>query len=155
LLGASFVALLCAVLVPRPLRRPFAAVVAALGFLGGMGTAIALYVQSEQGERVIANAFYRDRWMALSTVIVCAVGLLTVGASYRHVPRERAVPVGAPPPDDHVSEYYALLLAAGAGMAFFVGAANLMTLFLSLEWFSLCLYVMCAIDYDLEGSLEA
>ena len=30
-----------------------------------------------------------------------------------------------------------------------------MTLFLSLEWFSIALYVMCAIDYDLEGSLEA
>jgi NADH-quinone oxidoreductase subunit N len=30
-----------------------------------------------------------------------------------------------------------------------------MTLFLSLEWFSIALYVMCAIDYDREGSLEA
>ena len=40
-------------------------------------------------------------------------------------------------------------------MAFFVGSANLMVLFLSLEWFSIALYVMCAIDYDLEGSLEA
>ncbi len=40
-------------------------------------------------------------------------------------------------------------------MAFFVGAANLMTLFLSLEWFSIALYILCAIDYDLEGSLEA
>jgi len=30
-----------------------------------------------------------------------------------------------------------------------------MTLFLSLEWFSIALYIMCAIDYDLEGSLEA
>ncbi|HVS86107.1 MAG TPA: NADH-quinone oxidoreductase subunit N, partial [Gaiellaceae bacterium] len=53
------------------------------------------------------------------------------------------------------AEFYALLLACTAGMAFFVGAANLMTLFLSLEWFSIALYVMCAIDYDLEGSLEA
>jgi NADH:ubiquinone oxidoreductase subunit 2 (subunit N) len=30
-----------------------------------------------------------------------------------------------------------------------------MVLFLSLEWFSIALYVMCAIDYDLEGALEA
>jgi NADH-quinone oxidoreductase subunit N len=30
-----------------------------------------------------------------------------------------------------------------------------MTLFLSLEWFSIALYVMCAIDYDREGSLES
>src|SRR5262245_11709596 len=120
-----------------------------------MIAAIWVYVDSEQGELVIAGAFYRDRWMALSTVIVCAVGLLTVAASYQHVSRQPPVPVGTKPPDDHASEYFALLLAAGAGMAFFVGAANLMTLFLSLEWFSLSLYVMCAIDYDLEGSLEA
>jgi NADH-quinone oxidoreductase subunit N len=30
-----------------------------------------------------------------------------------------------------------------------------MTLFLGLEWFSIALYVMCALDYDLVGSLEA
>ena len=54
-----------------------------------------------------------------------------------------------------MAEFFALLLASAAGMAFFVGAANLMVLFLSLEWFSIALYVMCAIDYDLEGSLEA
>jgi NADH-quinone oxidoreductase subunit N len=54
-----------------------------------------------------------------------------------------------------VAEFYALLAAAGAGMAFFVEAANLMTLFLGLEWFSIALYVLCAIDIDLVGSLEA
>ena len=40
-------------------------------------------------------------------------------------------------------------------MCFFVGSANLMVMFLALEWFSIALYVMCAIDYDTEGSLEA
>ena len=30
-----------------------------------------------------------------------------------------------------------------------------MVMFLALEWFSIALYVMCAIDYDIEGSLEA
>jgi NADH-quinone oxidoreductase subunit N len=40
-------------------------------------------------------------------------------------------------------------------MAFFVQASNLMTLFLALEWFSIALYVLSAIDIDLIGSLEA
>ena len=53
------------------------------------------------------------------------------------------------------AEYYALLATAGAGMAFFVSADNLMTLFLGLEWFSLCLYVLVAIDSERETSLEA
>src|SRR5207302_3418891 len=57
--------------------------------------------------------------------------------------------------DDHVGEYYALLAAAGAGMSFFVAANNLMTLFLGLEWLSLSLYILCAIDRDLIGGLEA
>jgi NADH-quinone oxidoreductase subunit N len=57
--------------------------------------------------------------------------------------------------EEHIAEYYALLVAAGAGMAFFVQASNLMTLFLGLEWFSIALYVLTAIDIDLIGSLEA
>ena len=52
-------------------------------------------------------------------------------------------------------EYYALLAAAGAGMAFFVTAGNLMTLFLGLEWFSISLYILCALDTHRETSLEA
>src|SRR4051794_39985821 len=40
-------------------------------------------------------------------------------------------------------------------MAFFVQANNLMVVFVGLEWFSICLYVMCAIDVELQGSLEA
>src|SRR5205823_3028340 len=57
--------------------------------------------------------------------------------------------------EDHVGEYYALLAAAGVGMAFFAAANNLLTLFLALEWFSICLYILCAIDRDRLGGLEA
>src|SRR5256884_6535081 len=57
--------------------------------------------------------------------------------------------------DDHIAEYYALLAWAGAGMALLVSASSLMTLFLGLEWFSISLYILCAIDVALVGSLEA
>jgi len=145
LLGASFVSLLGAVLVPAPMRRSFGAGVSALGFLGSLVTSIWLYVDSAAGHAVISGAFYRDRWTALAQVILCAVGLATTLVSYEHLGRN----------DDHIAEFFALLLASAAGMAFFVGAGNLMTVFLGLEWFSIALYIMCAIDYDLEGSLEA
>ena len=154
LLGASGIGLLGAVLVPRRARRPFSAVVSGLGFTGGIVAAVWLYVDSPNGHTVVSGAFYRDRWTALAQVTICAVGLATTFLSVEHLPgwrreadRERR--------DDHVAEFFAVLLACAAGMAFFVGAANLMTLFLSLEWFSIALYVLCAIDYDLEGSLEA
>ena len=154
LLGASFVALLCAVLVPRAWRRTVASKVAALGFLGGIVTSVWLYVDTPDGHRVIANSFYRDRWTALAQVVLCAIGFVTTMISVEHIPGRRR---GADPSrrDDHIAEFFALLLASTAGMTFIVGAANLMGLFLSLEWFSLALYIMCAIDYDLEGSLEA
>jgi NADH-quinone oxidoreductase subunit N len=146
LLGTSFVVLLAAVLVPRGARRPFGAIVASLGFLGGLATSIWLYVDSATPELEVAGAFHRDRWTALSQIILCLVGLVSSLVAWEHIARGT---------DDHICEFFALLLASAAGMCFFVGSANLMVMFLSLEWFSIALYIMCAIDYDAEGSLEA
>ena len=146
LLGASFIALLGAVLVPEGARRTFATAVSVLGFAGGLITSVWLYVESADGHRVVSDAFYRDRWTALSQVILCGIGLATSLVASEQV---------ALPRDEHVAEFFSLLLASAAGMAFFVGSANLMVMFLALEWFSIALYVMCAIEYDVEGSLEA
>jgi NADH-quinone oxidoreductase subunit N len=144
LLLAAGLALLTAVLVPRRARRPVAAALCALGYAAAFGFAIALYVRSAQGTGVIADAIRRDRWAAFAQIIVAGTGLLAAGISYRERSR-----------DEHAGEYYALLAAAGGGMAFFVSANNLMTLFLGLEWLSLALYILCAIDRDLLGGLEA
>src|SRR6266568_369559 len=146
LLGASFVALLGAVLVPAPARRAFAASVSALGFAGGLVTSIWLYIESADGHLVVAGAFYRDRWTMLSQIVLCGIGLATTLLGAEQVAR---------PHDEHISEFFSLLLASAAGMAFFVGSGNLMVMFLALEWFSIALYVLCAIDYNVEGSLEA
>ncbi len=143
LLGASFVALLSAVLVPVGVRRAVAASVCALGYAGAAVAAALVYVYSEDATGAVADAIRRDRFAALAQLVILGSGLLAVGVSFDRRTR-----------DDHVGEFYALLAAAGAGMAFFVSANNLMTLFLSLEWFSICLYVLCAMD-DRAGSLEA
>jgi NADH-quinone oxidoreductase subunit N len=154
LIGASFFALLCAVFVPRATRRIAAASLSAAGFTTALVLAVWLYVDSAHGHTIVSGAFYRDRWTALGQVILCAIGLATTLVGIEHVPGWGHV-ADRSRRDDHVAEFFALLLASAAGMAFFVGAANLMVLFLSLEWFSIGLYVMCAIDYDLEGALEA
>jgi NADH-quinone oxidoreductase subunit N len=146
LLGASFVALLSAVLGPRSTRRAVAASISGLGFVGGLITSIWLYVDSAGGHLTISDAFYRDRWTALAQIVLCGIGLATTLVGAEHVARIT---------DDHIAEFFSLLLASAAGMAFFVGSANLMVMFLALEWFSIALYVMCAIEYDVEGSLEA
>ncbi|MDX6398178.1 MAG: NADH-quinone oxidoreductase subunit, partial [Gaiellaceae bacterium] len=143
LLGAAGVALLGSVLVPSWMRRGFTAFVAFVGFVNAGVFAAIVFSESEQGRALIAESFTRDRLGALAAIVIAGAGALTVLVSWGE--RRR----------DHAGEYYALLAAAGAGMTFFVTAGNLMTLFLGLEWFSISLYILCALDTHRETSLEA
>ena len=77
---------------------------------------------------------------------IAGSGLLAVGVS---------LPRYVLPRTSGSGEYYTLLLAAAAGMCFFVAANNLMTMFLGLEWFSISLYILCAIAVEQLASLEA
>src|SRR4051794_14993451 len=144
LLASGGVALLAAVLVPRGWRRTFAAVVCALGVAAAIVFAAILYAHSADGQAAIGAAIQRDRLAALAQIIIAGAGLLAIGTAFSEPMRE-----------DHVAEYFALVAWAGAGMTFLVSANTLMTLFLGLEWFSISLYILCAIDVDLAGSLEA
>jgi len=144
LLGAAGLLLMVAVFVPRSTRRPVSAFVGFMGFVTSFALAVALDAKTPDGSPIVHDSIFRDRWAALAQVILAGSGAVAVLISYRERMR-----------DEHVAEYYALLTAAGAGMAFFVQASNLMTLFLGLEWFSIALYVLTAIDIDLIGSLEA
>src|SRR5438876_9043999 len=144
MLGAAAICLMLAVLVPRAWRRPLSAFFAFTGFVTGGIFAGVVYGRSAHTALEIGNAIARDRVGALAAILVAGSGVLAVLVSYS----ERMS-------DDHIGEYYALLATAGAGMVFLLQAHNLMTLFLGLEWFSISLYVLCAIDYDLVGSLEA
>ncbi|HZQ15712.1 MAG TPA: NADH-quinone oxidoreductase subunit N [Gaiellaceae bacterium] len=144
LLGAAGVLLLVAVLVPRAVRKPASAFAAFAGFAASLALAVVVDDRSPHAAALVHDSMFRDRWAALAQVVLAGCGAAAVLVSYRERMR-----------DDHVAEYYALLAAAGAGMAFFVQAGNLMTLFLGLEWFSIALYVLTAIDIDLVGSLEA
>ena len=142
LLGAGCVALLAAVLVPPSLRRAAASAVTGLGFAGAFALAVAIFAETEEATGVVSDAMRRDRWGALATVIVCGAGLAATLVSWgEHL-------------GDHDAEYFALLAAAGSGMVFLVTANNLMVLFLGLEWFSISLYVLCAVGGRL-GGLEA
>jgi NADH:ubiquinone oxidoreductase subunit 2 (subunit N) len=118
LLGASAVALLGAVIVPKWLRALLAAASVAAGFVVAFVFAVVLFVEDEQATTVIGDAFARDRYAWLAAMIVCGAGFLTVGLSW-------AEPVDMA----YRGEFYALLAAVAAGMVFFVSAANLMVLF--------------------------
>jgi NADH-quinone oxidoreductase subunit N len=144
LIAASGLLLMVAVFVRSGPRKPVAAFVAFAGFVTSVVFAIVLDDRSTHATAVVHDAMFRDRWGAFAEILLGGAGAVAVLISYRERMRT-----------EHVAEYYALLTAAGAGMAFFVQASNLMTLFLGLEWFSIALYVLTAIDIDLIGSLEA
>jgi NADH-quinone oxidoreductase subunit N len=144
LLAASGLALLGAVLVPVAARKVYAAVVAAAGFVAAGIWAGLVFSETPNASLEIADTISRDRFAAFAQIVIAGSGLLAVGISYGQ--RTRA---------DHVAEYYALLAAAASGMMFLVQAGDLMTLFLGLEWFSISLYILCAIEIDLISSLEA
>ena len=143
-LGGATVVLLGSLVLPLRARRGFGAAIAALCFVAAGAAAIALFVADESGRGIVSDAIRRDRLAELAQVLVMGAGLLTVGVSYRQPMR-----------DDRFGEYWALLLTAASGMAFFVAANNLMTLFLGLEWFSVCLYVLTALAVERLPGLEA
>ena len=143
LLAASAVTLLGAVIVPRAHRRVFSVVVSLAGFTTTAVLAGIVFDRSETPSAVVVQSMVRDRLGTFAAVIIAIVGLGIVLVSVGD--RRR----------DHVGEYYALLTASAAGMVFFVSAGNLMTMFLALEWFSIGLYVLCALDTHRRESLEA
>jgi NADH-quinone oxidoreductase subunit N len=143
LLGAAALCLLVAVLLPGRARAPVAATICLGSFLGAFVAAALLYDRTPVPQSVIADAIVRDRLGALAAIIVCGTGAVAVLVAYGE--RLRA----------HHAEFYGLLAASGGGMIFLLQANTLLTLFLGLEWFSICLYILCAIDVDLVGSLEA
>ncbi len=144
LLAAAALLLMVAVFVPVGPRRAVSATIGFAGFVTAFIFAVLVDVRSPVPTTIIADSLYRDRWAALAQVLIAGSGAVAVLIAYRERMR-----------DEHIAEYFALLTAAGAGMAFFVQAASLLTLFLGLEWFSIGLYVLTAIDIDLIGSLEA
>ena len=143
LLGAAGVSLMIAVLLPAWMRRGAAATVAFAGFVTAAVLAGFVFDGSATPESLISESMTRDRLAALTQVILAVTGAVVVLVAWAE---RRRVGHG---------EYYALLATAGAGMVFFVGAGNLLTLFLGLEWFSLSLYVLVAFDTDRASSLEA
>src|SRR5262245_65908595 len=124
------------------MRREFSAGIALAGFVVSAVFACIVFSDTPVAESLLSDSMIRDRFAAFAQVILAVTGAVVVLVAYSE--RKR-----------HAGEYYALLTAAGAGMVFFVGAENLMTLFLGLERFSLCLYVRVALDTEPQTSLEA
>ena len=142
LLAAAGIALLAAVIGPAWTRKGVAAGVVIAGFVVAAVLAGVVFDETPSPEILLEGSMARDQLAALAQIILGVTGAVVVLVAWA----ERR---------DVAGEYYALLATAGAGMVFFVQAEDLMTLFLGLEWFSLCLYVLVAMDRERATSLEA
>ena len=144
LLGGAAIVLPGVLFMPRVYRNRFAVGVSILSLLGGFAAALTMLTMDNTGFGIVADALRRDHLAELTQVILIGTGLIVVLISINEDSARR-----------QPGEFYGLLLAALAGMAFFVAANNLLTLFLGLEWFSICLYILSAIATKRERSLEA
>jgi NADH-quinone oxidoreductase subunit N len=144
LVAATIASLMSAVLVPERWRKNVSWFFCLAGYAGAFAAAAILYDRSPHARSVIANALFRDRYGALAAMIVTGVGLLTTLVYY-----------GEHSKGDRVGERFALLASAGGGMILFAQAANLLTLFLGLEWLSISLYVLVALERERPEAIEA
>jgi NADH-quinone oxidoreductase subunit N len=97
------------------------------------------------GPRCSAAPLAMDRLALELYMLFSVAGIAVVLMSWRAV---------APRESGH-GEYGALLLFSVLGMAVFVSAQNLVTLFLGIELLSIPLYILCASETRREGSLES
>ena len=140
LIGGAFLLLLVAAFA-RGYERGISVILGGATLAASAAFAIAAW-----GDSVVtmAGAFRVDDLTEVVRLTVMAVAVLVILLS-----------IGWPRFREHGSEFTALLLLACAGMGIVAGSTSFVTLFVGLELFSLCLYVLCGFDGKSRASLEA
>ena len=121
-------------------RTPIAGL-AAVGLVASAVAAVLLWDRRAES----LGAVSADNFGLFVTVVLAAVGLLTVALSARVVERD-----GLPP-----GEYYALMMFGLAGMMLMALAVDLLLIFLALEIVSLAVYVLTGIRRNVRTGIEA
>lgn len=141
LIGGAFLLLLVAAFA-RGYERGISIVIGGATLAVSAGYAIAAWGDPEVV--TMAGAFRVDALTEVVRLTVIGVAVLVLLLS-----------IGWPRFREHGSEFTALLLLSLAGMGIVAGATSFVTLFVGLELFSLCLYVLCGFDGKSRASLEA
>jgi len=125
-------------------RRDYMAYV---GILGLIGAAVADGIIWSNGAASSAfnGAVTLDGFTLFTNLVFLTVGVLVLLMSPDYLRREGL----------SLSEYYVLILAAVCGMMLMGASSSLMTIFLSLELFSICLYVLAGFARTRARSQEA
>jgi NADH-quinone oxidoreductase subunit N len=140
--AGGLVILLVGLLSPRFIRRQLVPGLTVVSLLAMIGLAIWRF---HHPASIISGALRIDDLALELYMLFAAAGIAAVLLSWRaFAPREAGE-----------GEYHALLLFSIFGMAVFVSAQNLISLFLGIELLSIPLYILCASETRREGSLES
>jgi NADH-quinone oxidoreductase subunit N len=142
LAAGALLVLLIGLLRAPVLRERVVPVVTLLTLLSAIGLEIWRFQHPAQ---IVSSALAVDDLALVLDLIFSAAAIAAVLMSWRsHAAREAGQ-----------GEYHSLLLFSVLGMAVFVSAQNLITLFLGIELLSIPLYVLCASEGRRERSLES
>jgi NADH-quinone oxidoreductase subunit N len=140
--AGALVVLMVGLLRPGVIRERIVPSLALVSLLAMVGLAIWRF---HHPASIISGALRIDDLALEVDMLFAVAGMAAVLLSWRSLaPREAGQ-----------GEYYGLLLASVFGMAVFVSAQNLVTLFLGIELLSIPLYILCGLETRREGSLEA
>lgn len=128
-LSVGLMALLLLEFLPDKPRSSRAAIVALLT----LGVAAWAVFRVRDVKRALFDGmFVHDGFTVFFTLLLCAIGVISVLISWDYVKRTRI----------NQAEYYALTLSATLGMIVMAASNDLITIFLGLELMSLALYVL-------------
>ena len=144
LFGGAGLLLLLAVALRGRAQRDVAVLLGSACLIGSGLAAVLIWDFGGGDWRVLEAQLRVDRIGNAIRVIVAGAGLLTL-----------LVAVGWRRLEDRAAEFTAMLLLATAGMDLLAVSNSFVSLFVSLELFSITLYAMCALDLESRFSLES
>jgi NADH-quinone oxidoreductase subunit N len=144
LIGGASALLLLAVVFRGRAARDVSFLIGAGAFIGSLIVVSRIWDLGDGSYAVLADQLVVDRFANAIRVVVAGAGLLTLAVSY-----------GWPRMRERAPEFVSFLLFAAAGMDLLAASNSFVSLFVSLELFSITLYALCAFEVRSERSLEA
>jgi NADH-quinone oxidoreductase subunit N len=122
-----------------------------LGYVGVLGLVVAgaadayIWSTGKSAQTAFNGTVIMDGFTLFTNMVFLAVGILVLLLSPDYLHRENI----------NLGEYYVLVLAGICGMMLMGASSSLMTIFLALELFSICLYVLAGFARTRPRSQEA
>ena len=126
-------------------RRDYLGYIGVVGLVGAGIADILIWRNGNSALTAFNGAVVMDGFTLFTNLVFLVTGVLVLLLSPDYLHRENI----------NLSEYYVLVLSAVCGMMLMGTSSSLMTIFLSLELFSICLYVLAGFARVREKSQEA